>query len=318
MTIKPALAALLLCTTAPAWAFCSYPLDATHEEVAQLGATYTGVPVINGQTMEYTLVQTSGVSIYGAASDTGIQAVMQGAATGQPAGDLALPSSGTIRVRMRLNNYPWAPLAGPHSTVWQAIGMQTGNVSSPLPKDSLQLSAVVVNSTAAGTQNGERTFLMLTGQSISGDYVGSHYSTLPIPVPSPADTFGLWINMDTREMGASVRITDGSALGLAAGDYDLPALRDSQGNPFLVPPGVSAVSLIMLGLLKDIVPADPLIGTPISATLEGDFCGNAGPSPLKLPNGKLYPGKANPRGLQKFQELPLPLHPLGRYLKPQG
>lgn len=311
MIIKPALAALLLCTTAPAWAFCSYPLDATHAEVAQLGPNYTGVPVINGQTMEFPLVQTTGVSVYGAASDTGMQAIQEGATTGQPAGDQALPASGIIHVRMRLNSYPWAPLAGPYSTVWQAVGMQTGNVSTPLPKDSLQLSVVAVNSTAAGAQNGEQTFLMVTGQAISGSYVGTTYSTLALPTPIPTDVIGFWVNMDTRQMGVSVHVADGSAVGLAPGDYDLDPLSDSQGNPFLVPAGVDAVSLLMVGLLKDILPSDPLIGTPISATLEGDFCGNTGPAPVTLPNNKLFKGKPPilPPGLARRMGLPVVLPP---------
>lgn len=319
MMLNKIVAALLLSATAPAWALCPYPLDATQAQIASLqgGQTYTGVPVINGQTMEYTVVGTPGVTVFGAASDTGAQAILQGESTGLPVGDLQLPASGRIHVRMRLNSYPWAPLSGPYSTVWQAIGLTTGNVSTPLPKDSLQLSLVAVNSTLAGTQNGTRTFLMATGQAISGSYVGTTYSELPFDGPMPADVAGLWIDMDTRQMGVSVHITDGTDIGLAPGDYDLPALNDSQGNPYLVPAGVNSVSLMMLGLLSRIPATDPQVGVAVSATLETDYCGASGPAPLKLPNGKLFPGKATPRGLQKFQALPLPVKPLGQYLKAQ-
>lgn len=319
MTLNQPLAALLLCTTTPAWALCSYPLDATQAQVASLqgGQTYTGVPVVNGQTMEFTVVGTPAVTVFGAASDTGTQAILQGESTGLPAGDLVLPASGRLHVRMRLNSYPWAPLSGPYSTVWQAVGLTTGNTSTPLPKESLQLSLVAVNSTAAGTQNGTRTFLMATGQSISGSYIGNTYTEFPFDGPLPADVAGLWIDMDTRQMGVSLHIPDGNTVSLAPGDYDLDPLKDSQGNPYLVPTGVNSVSLMMLGVLSRIPATDPQIGAAVSATLETDYCGASGPAPLKLPNGKLFPGKATPPGLQKFQALPLPVKPLGQYLKAQ-
>lgn len=321
MKLNPFVAALLLSATAPAWALCSYPLDATQAQVAALqgGQTYTGVPVVNGQTMEFTVVGTPTVTVFGATSDTGAQAILQGESTNLPSGDLPLPPSGRMHVRMRLNSYPWAPLSGPYSTVWQAVGVTTGNTATPLPKDSLQLSLVAVNSSAAGTQNGQRTFLGVSGQSISGNTVSTAYKELPFDGPLPADVVGLWIDMDTRQMGVSFHIIDGNAYGIAAGDYDLDPLDDSQGNPYVVPAGVNSVSLMMLGLLARIPATDPQIGTAVSATLETDYCGPTGPAPLKLPNARLFPGngKANPPGLQKFQSLALPLKPLGQYVKPQ-
>lgn len=290
--MKKALIALLLSTAAPVWALCPYNLDATQAQLdAWQGSNgFQIAPVISGQTMEFN-VHAAPYQVYGAASSTGLQALINSEQTNTPMGDVTLPASGTIHVRMRLNNFPWSALTGARAAVWQGIGISTGNTANPLPKDSLQLSVVAINSNHIEGLTGNRANLLVNGQAISGNYVGSVNQLTPSPLPFPADVIGLWINMDTREMGPSVHISDGSQIGLAPGDYDLPALKDTQGNPYLVPAGVNAVSLLMIGLLNSIETTEPLIGAPVGATLETDYCGSSGPAPLQLPNGRLFKGQ---------------------------
>lgn len=313
MIIKPALAALLLCTTVPTWALCPYPLDATAAEIAQLqgGQTYQGMPAISGQTAEFTVVESPGVTAYGAASDTGVAAILQGEQSGQPMGDVSLPATGTVHIRMRVNAFPWGQLTGSDAAVWQIIGMTTGNTATPLPKESLSLTVGMLNSNRLDRLFGKRVSLLVNGQSISGSDVGSINRIDPAPLPFPADVLGFWINMDTRQIGLSVHIVDGSAIGLAPGDYDLEPLQDAQGQPYLVPAGVNSVSLMMVGILDSIEANDPLIGAPVSATLETDHCGSSGPAPVTLPGGKLFKGKPPilPPGLMRQMGLPVVLPP---------
>lgn len=306
---KAIAAALLLSTSAPSWALCSYPLDATPTEVAQLGGgyVYQGIPVVNGQTMEFSVVPAPGITAFGAASDTGVQAMLEAEQSGLPKGDLTLPTTGIHHFRMRLNSFPWDPLAGAHAAVWQMVGITTGNFLNPLPKDAFTFSVAVMNSNQVAPIYGSRADVMLSGQSVSGTEVHTLYpNVIPAPLPLPADVVGFWVNMDTREVGLSVHIIDNSGtVGLPLGDVDMEPVKDSQGNPFLVPAGVSAASLMMVGVLNSVDASEPLIGAPVSATLETDYCGSSsGPAPVKLPNGKLFKGKARmvPPGLVKFQD----------------
>lgn len=298
MTKRKLLPALLFALAAPAWATCSYPLDGTQADLDATPVTqgWTLAPVYNGQSMQVNVTPTDGQTLlYAAFSHQGLLAMQQAATSNTPRGDLVLPATGTAHVRMHIDNFPWGSFSGTAPLTDLILSVLTGNegAANPLPKDALELNVALVN--ASGIYAGRR--LGINGQSIRGSQVSSISRLESLGLPFPADIVGFWINVDTREIGLSVRISVSDPSLPPPGDYDLPALTDNQGAPFLLPDSVKSVAVGLGAIVSQIPGTDPLQGAPIGATLESDHCGS-GPTPLPLPNGKLFPGKGKALGLQ--------------------
>ncbi|MCD6060692.1 MAG: hypothetical protein K0S16_1003, partial [Moraxellaceae bacterium] len=212
-----------------------------------------------------------------------------------------LPSTGVVHVRMHIDEFPWGTFSGPLSGAGMFVTVLTGNQGpdNTLPKDALQLNVGLLNS----NYTANRTSMLIVGQSIRGSYVGSVNRLDPVSLPLPGDVVGFWINVDTREIGLSFRITAVDPNLPPPGDYDLEPLKDSQGNAFLLPQGVTSVAIGLGALVNQVPVTDPLQGARFGATLLTDACGSSEPPPQTLPNGNPFMGKAAPK---KFQGLPFP------------
>lgn len=299
--MKKTVAALLLSVAAPVFAVCSYPLDGTQAQMTQNPPTSFGIlPTVNGQSIEFTVQPTDSTVFYGAFSSAGLDAMTSAFYSNVPSGDVPLPTSGVAHVRMHIDNFPWQTLSSPGSAIGLIVTILTGNqaAASPLPKNSLQLNAVIVNSTNLSSQ----ATLWVNGQAITGNYVGNINQMNPTSLPLPADIVGFYLNMDTREIGLSVHFTgvNPDPNLPPPGDYDLPPLRDSQGNPLLIPAGVTSVALGLGGYVSRITASEPLVAqnAKIGGTLITDICASTGGNG-SLPNGKPFPGKGHAWGLWK-------------------
>lgn len=286
--MKKVLAALFMTAAMPAFAVCSYPLDATQAQFDQLPFLngWQVPPVVSSQTMEFTVQETggglTGMKLYAAFSSTGVDAMTTAYNANLPGGDVTLPSSGIVRVQMHIDSFPWQSFSMPRATLGLGLHIMTGNPGNPLPKDSLDFSLIVSNST-----NTSYPFnLSVVGQSISGSNVASINQTQPFTPPPPSNTGGFYLNMDTREVGLTY---DGA---------DQPPLKDRFGNPVLVPAGVSSIALGLVGFLQNVQTGEALVGAPVGATLITDIC-SPGANVTLLPNGKSFPGKGKALGLQK-------------------
>lgn len=294
--MKKTLAALLMGLATPALAVCTYPLDATQQQLAghPLTASWT-VPQVTGQAMEFLVQQTlpgAYLRNYAAFSASGIDALTTSYASGLPGGDVTLPASGIVAMEMRVDNFPAQPMTA--GRVWLSMGMITGNWYqnvTQLPSDALQYNIVLSNSNVTPSPGN----LFIVAESISNGVRTNGYQEIPVTLPLPANTkVGLYLNMDTRQMG------------MTAGGVDL-------GYILPIPAAVNSVSLNLGGMLIAVGSPEAQIGAPVGGTLitdaalftepfpagVKDFCGNPSGGLRALPNGKLFPGKGKALGLGK-------------------
>jgi len=193
------------------------------------------------------------------------------------------------------SNFPWL-----QSGTDNALSVSIALANSPYGQGPF--ATVVAGNRIGGVLN--------WGASIGGVH--------PVALPLPANyRVGIYLNMDARTVGFTLN------------GVDKGYLENEQGGPFLIPTAVSSIGLAFSGFTQ-VMGNSSLIGSPVGGTLitdsasftqpfpagtTGFTCGSTSGSRLKLPNGKPFPGKSNPRGLQKFQPLLLPIKPLGQALK---
>lgn len=312
-----ALGAALAALSPLASAICSYPLDATAAQYAS--ATITPFPYLNFQSAEYvsqSTVDAGGllyVVNYHALSDTGFAAMADSYASGLPGGDVTLPTSGIVAFEMAVDHFP--ATESNEAINYLSAGFASSN--GVATADGIAVNIVLANS---GWGSGSFA-TVIAGANDNGMLAWGDDGMQALTLPLPAGyRVGLYLNMDTRQVGYTVNGVDHGYLQVAG------------GGAFTIPDGVQSVVLGMNGVLQATA-ASPLAGTPVGGTLvtdrsqftqpfpagTTDICSGGGDAGvLRLPNGKPFPGKANPRGLQRFQGLPLPVHPLGQYLKAQG
>lgn len=287
--MKALFAASLLALSLPlAAAECSYPLNATQAEFSQLPFLdgWLRAPSVSGQSIEFPLaVPANGMlTRYGAFSSLGISAMSSSWGTATPSGDVSLPASGHATIEMRIDSFPWTALSLPAQTAGLTLTVLTGNQQNTLEKTSLQLNAVVINSSNMGSGNFS---VSINAEAVDNGNVQQVNRNYPFTPPVPVQSIGFRFNMDTREVGMS---GDGT-------QYEI--IRDTTGNPLRLPEGVTSVALGLGGYLFNINPAEPLIGTPLGATLITTICANSNNGGPLLPNGKPFPGKGKALGLQK-------------------
>lgn len=268
--------ALVLAISAHAYANCNYPLDATQQQLdlyPPMNASWEVMPYINGQTGEF-LINETGINsskFYAAFSDTGINAMTDAYAAGEPGGDMALPGSGVARVQVKVNDFPSEGFSMQGAVAGLTMSIMTGNQQG----DLLSLTMAVVSFST--TTSNFRIFVsgntISNGASVS---ISQSFSYTP-PLPKNA-TGGFYLNLDTRE------------IGVTANGVDQPALRDSANNPLRIPESVDSVALGLGGFLSNIQTGEALIGRPIGGTLITNLCHTV------LPNDKPYPGKGNGGG----------------------
>lgn len=285
ITMKKTLAALLMTLSVPAFAVCSYPLNATQSQLGQLPFLngWQLPPSVSNQTIEFSVIPTATNSLtrYAAFSSTGIDAMTTSYNSGLPGGDVTLPASGIAVVAMNVDSFPWQQLSLPGETVGMHLTMMTGNQQSLPGKDSLQYNVSVISSTNTATP----FYVSVLAESVTAGYathVNKNFSFTP---PAPATSIGLYLNMDTRQVG------------LAADGGLVQYLNDTQGNPLLIPANVTSVALGLGGYIFNVQNSEPLVGAPVGASLITDIC--AGPVATLLPNGKVFKGKGNAFGLSK-------------------
>lgn len=296
--MKKTIPALLLALSAPVLAECPYPLDATQAQIDAYPPTNGWkTEATSGQSIEFTVQPTSTIQAYAGFSSLGLTALANAYATGVPGGDVALPASGIARVRMNVESLPWQAVTSPSGTVGASVTLLTGNHTSatPLPKDALNYTVAVSATSNATTP----VKAYISGQSIQGSTITSTSRADAMPLPFPADRIGFYLDMDTRTLGLSYRIMEGTwAPGVPpAGDYDMP-INDNQGNPVRIPDGVSSVALALGAYENGIIVGDTAVNTQVKATLATDICATSSPA-ATLPNGKAFRGKGKAQGLFK-------------------
>lgn len=305
-------AALIAASSSASFATtCQYPFDATSSQYAMGGIS--PFPGINYQSVEYPVqstINSTGLFIqnYIAASNNGALAAINSAGTGLPGGDITLPSSGIIGVEIAIDNFP--DFSTPNANLNISMGFATSNhISgadlSQITADGLTFG-LMFNSMTSGTGIGNGPWAALLAYRRDGNQAGFSETggMIPLQLPLPANyRAGLYLNMSTRQMGFTLNGVD---YGYA---------KDAAGNPFTVPASISSAMILASGVMQVSSGSDPLLGSPVGATLitdrsqfnqpfpagTTDICGNTGS--LVLPNGKPYPGKAIPPGLLPFQPL---------------
>lgn len=309
---KYLLAAAIGAAATPALAVCPYPLDATDAQIVQSG--YTPFDSVNLQSAEYVAAPTTSIVNLIALSDTGFAAGVESAQTGLPGGDVTLPAAGIVAYEIAIDNFP--STTSTEANLYLGGGFLTSNGVLPTvdaSQDSISFNFIFANS-ASGSLSG-----VIAANRTGGVLTWAQGNVGPLALPLPANTrVGIYLNMGTRQVGYTVNGTD----------YGY--LQNELGGAFLIPAGVQEINLALNGIMQMQV-GSSLAGAVVGATLVTDQSQFTQPFPagttdicltstgtggLKLPNGKPYPGKANPPGLQKFQSLPLPLKPLGQALKP--
>lgn len=293
--MKRSLLAVALCLAgAPALAVCPYPLDAS---AAQIAAAYaTPFPIVSGQHVEAPTPVAPGGIVYLAMSDTGAAGRLSAS------GDLPVPASGTMAVELNVDQFPAAPTGGSTSLVF---GLTAGNPGAIFDPDSNILYLEY------GVRLGTSLELTLTGmnKSASGT-MGYVHASYPLAFTALPANFrlGFYVEAATRRVG------------ITAGGQDLGFILQNDGQPFTVPAGIANVALMVQNNPYRIEVGDPLVGQPVVATLvtdaalmtspfpagTQDFCGATVGAPvgtpgISLPNGKLFRGKGQPRGLLKRQ-----------------
>lgn len=311
---KYMLAAALAALATPAFATCPYPLDATAAQYAQ--TPYTPFPTITYQSAEYLAAPTDtggylSVVNYGAFSAAGLAAAIQAGGL-QPAGDVTLPASGIIAFEFNVDHFP--ATADTTSNVYIGGGFFSGNdLLNPSSGDGISFDLVF-----AASGWGSLTGVVAASRN-NGVITWAAGPVTPLVLPLPANTrVGIYINLNTRQVGYTINGTD------------FGYLQAEGGGAFTIPATVTSVALALNGIMQ-VESGSPQIGQPVGATLvtdraaftqpfpagTTDICTTSGPGTgLRLPNGKPFPGKATPPGLQKFQALPLPVKPLGLAIKP--
>jgi hypothetical protein len=312
--MKKLLLAASLAGAAPlASALCQYPLDAAPEQYAGT----TPFPYINLQSVEYTVLPVAGVVNYIAASDTGAQAVLASAGSGLPGGDVALPASGIVGVEFRLDRFPDSNSTG--ATINLTLGFATSNNvgdagsldGNPNPGATFGLMFTSANGVAWAAP------LAYRRDGGAGSFANGASTAVYQPVPAGGFRGGIYLNMATRRLGYIINGIDYGYIGDSS--FTLPAGVQSG---LLLATGSYAINgyAINLGSVVggSLVTDRSEFTQPFPAGTV-DICGNGVATPLppglRLPNGKPYPGKGSPNGLQKFQSLPLPMQPLGLGLK---
>lgn len=314
---KYLLAAVIAAMAAPASALCTYPLDATPEQYDS--ANITPFPTINFQSVEYvsnSTVDTNGnlqIINYFALSDSGFASLVDSATTGLPSGDITLPASGIVAFEMAVDHFP--AIQSTEANNYLSVGFTSTHdlfAGQTSGQDGVAVNVVLVNS---GWSPG--SFSTVVGGNTTGGTLtwASDGGTVPLTLPLPATyRVGIYLNMNTRQVGYTLN------------GIDRGYLQNEGGGAFLLPAGVQAISLGMNGILQSTA-ASPLQGTPVGGTLVTDRSQFTQPFPagttdvcsaggsFTLPNGKPFPGKGQPKGLQKFQTLPLGTGPLGQLLK---
>lgn len=307
-------AALVGALSMPAFATCPYPLDATAAQYEQSG--FSAFDSVNYQSAEYLARSTQPapgalevVNLI-ALSDTGFTASAQAVGSGLPGGDIALPASGIVAFEIAIDRFPASEDQG--ANLYLGGGFTTGNeLLASTSGDAISFNYVFANS-GSGSLAG-----IVAGSRSNGVVTWANGNVGALALPLPANTrVGVYLNMNTRQVGYTLN-------GVNHG-----YLQSEQGGTFSIPAGVQSLSLALNGIMQ-VTSTSALIGQPLGATLVTDAAAFTQPFPagttdlcasanagLRLPNGKPFPGKAQPRGLQQFQSLPLPVRPLGQWLKP--
>lgn len=301
--MNKAVAALLLGMSAPVWAGCNYPLNATQLEITQYPPTSGWLrPTVTGQSINVPLVAGSGLQSYAAFSEVGVLNLTDAYASGVAGGDVAVPTSGMTRVRMHIDSFPQQALSSSTGVAGMVVSLQTGNHTgnTPLPKDSLNFTVVL-----AMTGNAAAPLkIFLNGQAISGSDMQSVNEMLSAPMPLPADEIGFYIYVDpndptqARQLGLSIHVlnpTNDPNLP-PTGDFE-QRFKDNLNQGVSVPAGVATMA-IALGAYQSNLTAADTAQLPMGATLVTDVCAGSSPS-ATLPNGKPFPGKGKALGLFK-------------------
>lgn len=303
------LAALIGSLSATAGATCQYPLDATDAQYEALH--YTRFPDIGLQSAGFTVIP--GNYGYWAFSNAAIQSGMDiQAGLRASLGDITLPTSGVVALELSVDHFPPSSGALPPP--------------QPISADYSDLRAdiAIFGATYIDGQNDPDRFAV-SANFWSGSEGDGYYAVtfivstlkngvpkqvdgmLPLPQPLPAGyRVGLYLNMDTRQIGATMNGVD---LGYA---------READGTPLTIPASVQ--SALIFGFGENLVSSStaPNVGQTVGFSLvtdksqftqpfpagANDICStNGGNGVLLLPNGKPYPGKGNPPGLLKMQGL---------------
>lgn len=304
------LAALIGSLAASAGATCQYPLDATTAQYDTLAQNQlnSGAPVadkpfpyINLQSAEFTATYLNPPQGYVAYSDGGMATLL--GQTGTQIGDIVLPASGIVALEIAIDHFP--PTSGDTPAGWtdgSDLGLNIVLAAGGL--NNGQAEALYLATGFWSQSFGDNKYYGTLGATST---VGASYFSggIPLPQPLPASyRVGFYINMDTRQVGHTLN-------GVDKGYAHAP-----DGTPVTLPASAQGALIGAFGTNLVRTPNSPNIGAPVGFTLitdksqftqpfpagATDICNSGGGNGvLLLPNGKPYPGKANPPGLQKFQ-----------------
>jgi hypothetical protein len=300
---------------------CQYPLDLKKHLYTQAGIQRFPELPAPYQSLGYTALSTvdQGNILYSAFSDTGAQSIADALETGQPGGDVPLPTSGIVAFEVAIDHFPTVASTEAYQDL--AIGFNTSNGMTGLPYpvlgNAIGGGLVFVNSAYNGGPL-VVAFAVRRSDGETSDFVGTPVS-LPQPVPAGYKG-GFYFNMNTRAVGYTIN------------GVDYGYMKNPDGTLFTIPAGVQAGLLLASANMNGFSDTDPTLGMPVGGTLitdsaqftepfpagTTDICnsaGNPGTPTKTLPNGNPFPGAGKSKGLDKFQGLPSGTGPLGQLLK---
>lgn len=209
---------------------CSYPLDATSSQYTTVGMT--PFPSISGQTISHNVLDTNGGGVveYRAGSNSAVTAVLAG-----QDGDVTLPTSGVVAFEMAIEDHLSAV---PSNSMDEGLMLMIENGSG-------FMATLAFQSTQPPLYQGPRIQAVMRD---NGTYLGNAVSyNISVPL-DPTFRFGIYFNMDTREMGYTI---DGVDQGYLSGT---------------IPTTVSDV-YVTIGATTNASAGENVLGERISASL---------------------------------------------------
>lgn len=247
-------------------ASCLYTLSPSISGLDPVLHGNTSFPVVSGQTVEFSVVQTikyvdghavSDSKNYAATTSAAKSAISSALASSVPGGDIPLPSSGVVAAEYHVNNFVTSKPAAAGGDVLLTFGFTVGNgAPNGIGTDAFE-HGVWIWANASTSR-----YMLASIAGTAAATVPPHpYKVAPTSKSLSAlgaAKIGMYINVDTRRFGYTL---DG---------VDMGYVTDMGGNPMYIPASVTHVALMVGGRVSGIYGTDPIIGQPAGGTLVTD------------------------------------------------
>lgn len=243
---------LLLLLSSPTFASCvgdcPYFLDSNASGLGRVASD--SFDSVSGQSAKYNIAAT-GAKLYGATSPSGRTAIGNAISTGNPQGDVSLPSSGIVAFEFAVDQFPASGPSNSGTTLTLSSGVTTGNWDGVnTPTGDFMEYGLALKLTPSGAS------VLLLGITFNSGTQAIAIKSSSASLPLAANyRVGFYINMGTRRFGYTVN------------GVDQGYVKDLSNNYMTVPSAVSALSLFAGGSTSGVQSTDTLLGQAIGGRL---------------------------------------------------